>query len=149
MALMGVAKFERFFRAAAGIEVDKNDLNRYSDFVNDMIYDLLISAQATAKANARDVIEPRDLPITKGLHESIQQFRRMDEGLEIEPIVEHLTKLPQLHLDYSDDTREELPLVAGGLSLALARTFRVIDPGSHLPHQRQWERAFEIYRLIL
>ena len=32
MTMMGVTKFERFFRAAAGLNVDKQDLKRYSDF---------------------------------------------------------------------------------------------------------------------
>ncbi|MGZ3351115.1 MAG: DUF1931 family protein, partial [Xanthobacteraceae bacterium] len=40
--VMGVARFERFFRAAAGLDVDKEDLKRYADFVNRKIYDLLI-----------------------------------------------------------------------------------------------------------
>src|SRR5689334_13063382 len=45
MALMGIAKFERFFRLAAGLDVDKSDLRRYSDFVNGKIYDLLLRGQ--------------------------------------------------------------------------------------------------------
>jgi hypothetical protein len=28
---MGIAKFERFFRLAAGLDVDKSDLRRYGD----------------------------------------------------------------------------------------------------------------------
>jgi hypothetical protein len=31
---MGIARFERFFRAAAGLDVDKEDLKRYADFIN-------------------------------------------------------------------------------------------------------------------
>jgi hypothetical protein len=38
--VMSVAKFERFFRIAAGLDVDKQDLKRYSDFINHKIYDL-------------------------------------------------------------------------------------------------------------
>ena len=67
MPVMGLVKFERLFRAAGGVSVDRHDVGRYLDFVNDAIYDLLVMAQATAKANVRDVIEPWDLPITKGL----------------------------------------------------------------------------------
>ncbi len=70
MPVMGFTKFERLFRAAGGVTVDRDDIKRYLDFVNDAIYDLLIMGQATAKANVRDVIEPWDLPITKGLQES-------------------------------------------------------------------------------
>jgi hypothetical protein len=57
MALFGVAKFERFFRVAAELDVDKNDLKRYSDFVERKLYDLLLIAQATAAANARDIVD--------------------------------------------------------------------------------------------
>src|SRR6185312_15624380 len=35
------------------------------------LYDLLLIGQATAKANVRDVILPWDLPVTKGLRESV------------------------------------------------------------------------------
>ena len=89
MHLMSIAKFERFFRVAAGLDIDKNDLKRYSDFVNRKIYDLFIRGQATAKANGRDIIQTFDLPITKGLQECIHQFRDIDEESELKPILEH------------------------------------------------------------
>jgi len=79
VTIMSVAKFERFFRSAASVEVDKADLKRYSDFVHRKTYDLLLMAQAKAKANARDVIEPFDLPITKGLQENLDALRRLDD----------------------------------------------------------------------
>ena len=66
MPIMAVHRFERFFRSAGGLDVDKEDLKRYSDFVLDKTYDMLVIAQATAKANG-DVIEKADLPVTKGL----------------------------------------------------------------------------------
>jgi uncharacterized protein DUF1931 len=46
VTIMSVAKFERFFRSAASLEVDKTDLKRYSDFVHGKTYDLLLMAQA-------------------------------------------------------------------------------------------------------
>jgi hypothetical protein len=63
MAVMGFTKFERFFREAAQVRVDRDDVKRYLDFVNDVIYDVLLIGQATAKANARDIIEPWDPPV--------------------------------------------------------------------------------------
>ena len=71
--VMSVARFERFFRIAAGLNVDKQDLKRYSDFINQKVYDLLLRGEATARANGRLIIEPFDLPITKGLQESIHE----------------------------------------------------------------------------
>src|ERR1700704_3173469 len=118
--VMGVARFERFFRLAAGLDVDKQDLKRYSDFVNHKIYDLLVRGEAVAKANGRDIIEPFDLPITKGLQETIREFRYVDETIELQPILDHLTARPPLELNFSDETEAKLPMIAGGLSIALA-----------------------------
>ena len=56
MTVMAVTKFERFFRVVAGLHVDKQDLRRYSDFINQKIYDLLLRGQAAPKANVRDVM---------------------------------------------------------------------------------------------
>ena len=88
MPVMGFTKFERFFRAAGGVSVDRDDIKRYLDFVNDAIYDLLLIGQATAKANARDIIEPWDLPVTKGLQESTHAFRRVEEEIELGAVLE-------------------------------------------------------------
>ena len=96
MTVMSIARFERFFRAAAGLDVDKNDLKRYSDFVDAKLYDLLTVAQATAKANGRDIIRTSDLPITKGLQESIHHFRKIDQEVELKPILEQLATHPAL-----------------------------------------------------
>ena len=149
MAVMGVAKFERFFRSVAGVTVDKNDLKRYSDFVNSKLHDLLQIGEATAKANLRDIIEPWDFPVTKGLQETLHAFKKMDEEIELAPILEHFAALPPLDLAISAETEARLPVVAGGLSVALARTFKVIDPALRTPHALHWERTFEIFNLLL
>ena len=149
MALMGVNRFERFFRTAAGLDVDKDDLRRYSDFVNRKVYDLLLIGQAAAKANARDIIEPQDLPITKGLQESIHDFRRMDEEVDLRPMLEQLAALPPLELAYNEETEARLPEIIGGLSLSLARAFKILDPKLKNPQTEQWERAFRIFDLLL
>jgi len=88
---MGVSTFERYFRAAAGLDVDKSDLKRYDDFVNRKIYDLFLIAQAVARANGRDVVEPQDLPIGKGLQECIHAFRGIDEEIESQRLLDQLT----------------------------------------------------------
>ncbi|MDX6356199.1 MAG: hypothetical protein QOF98_3102 [Streptomyces sp.] len=71
MPVMGIPKFERFFRAAAGLDVNKNDLKRYNDFVDAKLYDLVLIGTADAKANDRDIIEPQDLPVIR---------KELDEG---------------------------------------------------------------------
>jgi hypothetical protein len=90
MVVTSVASFERFFRAAADLDVDKTDLKRFQAFVREKIADLLTIAQARARVDDRDVIESRDLPITKGLQESIHRFRRLDLGAEVRPMLEEI-----------------------------------------------------------
>ena len=99
MPVMGFTKFERFFRAAGGVSVDRDDVKRHLDFVDDALYDLLLIGQATAKANARDIIEPGDLPVTKGLQESMHAFQRLEEEIELMPVLEFLAARPPL--DYA------------------------------------------------
>ncbi|MEU3245760.1 MULTISPECIES: DUF1931 family protein [unclassified Streptomyces] len=116
MTVTGVSKFERFFRAAASLDVDRNDLKRYGDFVDAKLYDLLVAGQASAKANGRDTVEPWDLPITKGLQESIHRFRRLDEEVELKPILEQLAGHPPLDRTPTEETEERYPEIIGGLT---------------------------------
>ncbi len=149
MTVMAVTKFERFFRVVAGLDVDKQDLRRYSDFVNQKIYHLLLRGQAAANANGRDVIEPHDLPITKGLQESIQAFGPLDEDIELKAILDHITARPPLHLAIGAETASKLADIAGGLSVGLAHTFKLIDPTVKNPATEDWEWAFKIFNLLL
>jgi hypothetical protein len=146
---MGFTRFERFFRAASGVNVDRDDVRRYFDFVNDAIYDLMVIGQATAKANVRDVIEPWDLPITKGLQESIHAYERIEEEIELRPILESLAARPPLDTTLDEETENRLPAIFGGISVALARTFKEIDPEIKAVHTEEWERAFRVFRLLI
>jgi uncharacterized protein DUF1931 len=147
--VMSVAKFERFFRIAAGLDVDKQDLKHYSDFINRKLYDLLVRAEAAAKANGRNIIEPFDLPITKGLQESIHEFENIDEQIELRPILDQLTAQPPLDLAYGEETEARLPEVVGGLSVALARAFKIIDGDLKNPATRHWQQCFRIFDLLI
>ena len=90
MTISGIPRFQRFFRTAAGLHVDKDDLKRYTEFVNRKVYDLLLMAEATAEANRRDVVQPEDLPITKGLQQSIHEFEKLEIESEMLSIIEQL-----------------------------------------------------------
>jgi hypothetical protein len=52
-------------------------------------------------------------------------------------------------LIYSSETEERLPEIAGGISLALARAFEIIDPELKNPHTEHWERSQKIFDLLL
>jgi hypothetical protein len=124
-------------------------LKRFEDFINPKIRDLVVRAEAIAKANTRDIIMPYDLPITRGLQDRMHEFRTIDAevGLEIE--LDRLVKRPPTDFDYFQDTEAQLVWVAGGLAVALARSFRIVDPDLKNPMTVHWERAFALYDLLL
>lgn len=149
MAVMSVPRFERFFRVVASLEVSKQDLKRYTDFINRKIHDLLLRGQATAEANGRDIIDPQDLPITKGLQECIHAFEKLDAELQLKATLDEITPRPPLDLALRDTTDAKLADVAGGLSVALARTFKLIDINIKTISTEDWERAFHIFDVLL
>ena len=149
MPVMGGSRFHRFFRIVGSVDVDENDLKRYNDFVNRKLHDLLVRGEANAKANARDVIAPWDLPITKGLQESIHLFKQVDEEIKLKPILDDLAMLPQLDLAVSVDAEAQLPEIAGGISVALAHTIKIVEPAVDTPHTEHWERSFRIFDRLL
>ncbi|MFD0546375.1 DUF1931 family protein [Streptomyces mexicanus] len=132
-----------------GLDVDKSDLKRYSDFVDAKLYDLLTVAQATAKANGRDVIRTCDLPITKGLQESIHHFRKIDQEVDLKPILEQLATHPALDRTPDEETEAAYPDIIGGLSLALAQSFKILHPDVKNPQTQHWDEARAVFDLLL
>jgi len=149
MPVMGFVKFERFFRAAGGVDADRNDMKRYLEFVNCTIYDLLLIGQAHAESNGRDIIEPPDLPITAGLQKTIHEFRKLDEEIEIGPILDYIAARPPLSAAVSEETQQGLPEIFGGISVALARTLKILDPSARSIPPAEWDRAFRIFDLLI
>lgn len=92
---------------------------------------------ALADANARDIVVPPDLPITKGLQESTHAFREVDKDLELSPLLAQVLMLSPLDLALAERTQAQLPDLVGGLSLALVRTFKILDPDLKNPHSRR------------
>lgn len=149
MIVPGATHIERLFREVAGLDLDKSDLARVRAFVDGIVYDMLVSAVARARANGRDIVQPQDLPVGKGLQERIHEFRGYEVAVELEPLLRSLERLPPLELDYAVEVEEFLPELIGGLTVALARTFTVIEPHLRNPRTEHWERAERLFRLIL
>lgn len=140
--------FERFFRSAAGIKVDKNDLRRFREFVDEQIDGVSIAGRDAAKWNGRDVIEPQDLPITRGVQERMREFDKLEEADEVRNLLREQVRRPPADVTFSESTDRLLVELFGGLSIALARSFRVIDPTSENPSTQHWDRAFALFRML-
>jgi hypothetical protein len=147
--VMAVGRFEQLFRRVAGLEVDKADLRRYSDFVNRKLHDLLVVGEEAARLNGQKAIEPFHLPITKGLQDCILEFIELNEELELAPILDQLAARPPLDLPYVRALEVQFPAIVGGLSVALARSFKILDPKLKNPSTQHWQRSFQIFELLL
>lgn len=49
----------------------------------------------------------------------------------------------------SDEAEAWVPRIAGGISLGLARTFKIVEPKLVNPQTKHWESAFRLFDLLL
>lgn len=143
----GIPVFQRAFRACAGIKIDKNDVRRLREFIDEEIDDIAISGRNSAKWNGRDVIVAQDLPVTRGLQERMREFDGLEEADEIRELLRQAVRQPPADVAFADETQRLLPELFGGLSVALAKSFRIVDPTVTNPSPEHWNRAFALFRL--
>lgn len=144
----GIPAFERFFRSVASVKIDKNDVRRFRQFVDEQIDDIAIAGRNSAKSNGRDVVVAQDLPITKGVQERMREFDKLEEAEEIRELLRQAVRQPPGDVTFAEDIERLLPELFGGLSIALARSFRVMDPKVSNPSTEHWDRVFTLFRLV-
>ncbi|OBF57143.1 hypothetical protein A5787_26035 [Mycobacterium sp. 852002-50816_SCH5313054-b] len=144
----GIPVFERFFRSVASINIDKNDVRRFREFVDEQLDEIAIAGRNSAKWNGRDVVVAQDLPMTKGVQERMREFDKLEEAEEIRELLRQVVRQPPGDVTFSEDTEQLLPELFGGLSIALARSFRIVDPTVSNPSTEHWNRVFELFRLV-
>jgi hypothetical protein len=49
----------------------------------------------------------------------------------------------------SEETQEHLPMMFGGISVALAKTLSILDPSQRRVPPREWDRAFRIFDTLI
>jgi len=143
-----VPVFERFFRSVAQLKVDRSDVKRFRDFVDEMVDGIAVAGRNSARANGRDVVAPMDLPITKGLQERMREFDKLDEAADIRAVLATAVRLPPADVTFSEETEALLPELFGGLGIAMARAFRTVDPDVVNPGTGQWDRVTDLFRQL-
>jgi hypothetical protein len=79
----------------------------------------------------------------------VHEFRRLDQEVHLGPLLDRLARYPPLDASPSDETESRLPEIAGGLSVALARAFKILDPEVENPRTEHWERVTRIFDLLV
>ncbi len=126
--VMGVAKVEALFRRSAGLDLDdKSKIALCLDIVEGKLHDLLLVGEENALSNGREELMVQDLPITKGLRKTIREFEALNEEVPVEDVAKFVASLPPLKVSYTKEIEEELPKIAGGLMVALAKLTKLFS----------------------
>jgi len=147
--MAGIPELQRFFREAGSVDVDRADLDRYRTFVDEKVDDIAIAGRDSARWNNRDVIAPQDLPITKGLQERMREFGKMEAASDMREWMSQTLRRPPDDVTFGEETEDVLNDVFGGISVALARSFHIVDPDRNNPTSQDWDRVFAEMRLML
>ncbi|MFW6135434.1 MAG: DUF1931 family protein [Chloroflexota bacterium] len=147
--IFGANRLEQLARRVSGLDLDKSDLQRLSDLVSDKLHDLLLVGVRHASYNDRDLIMEPDLPLTRGLRESMESFALYEEELQIKPILEQLATYPLLEREPSQQVIDLLPEIVGTLITVTTRLMTVADPGISNPDAETWERVTETMDLLI
>ncbi|NPA12361.1 MAG: DUF1931 family protein [Aquificae bacterium] len=149
MAVVGVAKLEILMRKAASLDIDKNKAKEITDIVEKKLYDLLLIGERNASYNNREVIWESDVPLTKGFLETIQKFKKLEEELAVEDILNFLATMPPLKYPLEVELEKKLPEIVGALIYILANLIKEISPDSRKPSSEDIERAGKILDLTM
>src|SRR5258707_11067488 len=122
--IMGYERLKEFLRRSEGLDIDKSDMKRLTDLIGSKLNDLLVIGVRNASYNDRDVVMEPDLPLTKGILEHLQEFRRYEETLELKPILDQLTKYPPLERALSLEVEALLPELVGTLAMLAGQTMK-------------------------
>ena len=136
MAIIGYTKLEALFRKAASLDIDKGHAKEITDIIEKKLVDLLIAGERNANLNGRDVIWEGDLPITKGMQETIIAFKKLEEAIDLQDILNYLTTVPPLKYPLAAELEAKLPEITGAILVVMARIMKEIDKEKrHVSHE--------------
>ncbi len=150
MAVAGAHKIELLFKKAAGLKADKSKIKMLiSDVIDKKLYDLLLVGEMNAKYNGRDVIWYSDIPLTKAFRESMERFKELEEELELQQILDHLSSLPPLKYGLEIELENKLPLIVGTIIYILANIVKEFSPKDRTISSEEFKKAEEILNMLI
>ncbi len=149
MAIIGFTKLETLFRKAASLDIDKGHAKEITDIIEKKLVDLLIAGERNANLNGRDIIWEGDLPITKGLQETIIAFKKLEEEIDVQDVLNYLTTIPPLKYPLHAELEAKLPEITGAILVVMARIMKEIDKEKRRVNHELIERSARIMDLTL
>ncbi len=151
--VVGLSRLEALYKTFVGLDLDKTKAQMILDTASRKLADLFIVAQQRAYARGSDTVELIDLPITKGLENTINEYKRErerlnDPKLDLGPILDYLAEsIPGILI--GESVREELQDITAAVLLLTGRVIKTIDPKARKPSKEDIERARQILDLTL
>jgi hypothetical protein len=135
--MAGISELQRFLRSAGGLDVDKADVRRFWEFVDARVDGVAVAG----------VTPPG--PIT-GLQEQTRAFGMLESARRDPALAPRYgARRPPDDVTFGEET-EDLPIeIFGGLGVAPARVFHVLDEHLENPASEVRDRAFELFRQLV
>jgi hypothetical protein len=149
MSVTGFTKLEALFRKVASIDIKKGHAKDIIDVIETKLVDLLIAAERNANMNGRDVIWESDLPITKGLQETMITLKDINNEIGIHDFLESVTSIPSLKYPLTLELEEKLHIVTGTLLVVMAKIIKEIDNNDRALDHETISRTKKIMDLTL
>lgn len=151
--VVGFTRLQALYRRFVGLDLDKGRAAEVLDVAEKKLADLFEVAAERARAEGRETVKWRDLPLTKGLLSTMERYEREreklnDPRLDLGPVLEFL-RTPLGGLEVDEEVREKLPTLAATVLLLVGYVIKLVDPGARKPSKRDIERAERILDLTL
>ncbi len=149
MPVVGAVKLEKIFRKAASLDIDHSKAKNITDIAEQKLYDLLLIAERNANLNGREVIWEADVPLTKGFLESMQLFKKIEEEIEAQDVLNFLATMPPLKYPLEVELEKKLPEIVGTILFILAKLIKEVSPETRKPSEEDIQKAKEILNLTM
>ncbi len=149
MTIIGFTKLEALFRKAASLDIHKGHAKEIVEIAEKKLHDLLLAAERNTNINNREVIWESDLPITKGLQETIIETRKLEEELNIDDILSYLASITPLKYPLAGDLEAKLPEIAGAILVVIAKIIKEVNENSRAVNHEAIEKCSRILDLTL
>jgi histone H3/H4 len=123
-------QLKKILEETCELDVYKVEAERMMDIVEKKLADLFEVAYEKAKAERREEIMFRDLPLTKGFLASMELFRKAIErqNVDVEPIKKFVLRSIPVEVPLQDELVDELPIITGTLFVLIGRVIKALHP---------------------
>ncbi|NPB06787.1 MAG: DUF1931 family protein [Aquificae bacterium] len=116
----GFDKLDHYFRTQLEIDLTDETIEMLLDAVKDTFGKLFYKAEERARFNGRDFIAMPDLNVTLSLEEHIKNFKKIEEDMGVDDLLEYIAFIPPVGMPVGEDLKSEYRNILGGLLLMYA-----------------------------